>query len=129
MTEENEFTRVGKGSEPPIETAIRRFLQAEGWAFAPRAQHGVDIEATKHGETLLVEVKGNTRDSSGTDTDTLYGQILRRASAPSVQLALGYPVAIRPKIDRVPPWMQAHLKLVFFEVDETGDVTRRSPAF
>ncbi|RII41600.1 hypothetical protein DWB68_11665 [Galactobacter valiniphilus] len=129
MTEQNEFTIVGRGSEAPIETAIREHLAADGWSVEDRPKAtGVDILAHRDGRRLLIEVKGNTGSNSGLDVQTLYGQILERMVDPSDEFALGYPTAVRSKIDRVPARVQALLGLTFFEVDENGAVTRRDPS-
>lgn len=129
MTDTNEFTLVGRGSEAPIEAAIRRHLQAEGWIVDEWLKNtGVHIVARTGERTLLVEVKGNTGVNSGLDVQTLYGQILERMGDPAHEYALGYPTAVRTKIDRVPTAIQKLLGLTFFEVDERGRVTHRDPA-
>lgn len=61
MTEQNKFTIVGRGSEAPIETAIREHLAADGWSVEDRPKAtGVDIVAHRDGRRLLIEVKGDT---------------------------------------------------------------------
>lgn len=53
------------------------WLLERGWDVVEGARSHVDLIASRGGERLLVEVKGQTSEP-GLDVDTLYGQILRR---------------------------------------------------
>lgn len=64
--------------EAAVVSAFCRYLESNGWGVTTATGRDYcDVTATKSSATLYAEVKGHTSDP-GTDTDTLFGQLLRR---------------------------------------------------
>ena len=67
--------------EGNVVEAIARFLAQDGWTIVGKAdthskERGVDIQATRHGQTLLLEAKGYP--SNNTVTHDALGSTSRR---------------------------------------------------
>ncbi|MGM7669844.1 hypothetical protein [Microbacterium sp. A93] len=114
----------GRGSELEIEDAFTRYLKADGWEV--RRQVGyVDVVATKGGRTLKAEVKGRTGHSQGLDSDTMFGQILRRFPKQpdeDFSAAVVVPAESVATVHRIPSWVLSRLGIAVYTVDTKGPV-------
>lgn len=109
-----------RGDEARIVLLFADWLRSEGWNVELEVNH-VDVVARRGSVTLLAEAKGLT-SSPGTDLDTLYGQLLRRAPEhdPSVLLGVVVPDSLRTAALRVPGWMRSKLSITVFVVGDHG---------
>lgn len=108
--------------------ALARFaayLGREGWEVPPTPRGDFpDIDA-RHRETgarLVGEVKGHTSEP-GLDTDTAFGQLLRRMGAepePATRYVLVVPEALRGKVERVPAHIREVLRVEVWLVPDDG---------
>ena len=108
--------------------ALARFvayLDREGWDVPPTPRGDfpdVDARHCETGARLVAEVKGLT-GSKGTDTDTLYGQLLRRMGTepePETRYALVVPEALRWHVERVPEHVRRTLRAEVWLVPSDG---------
>lgn len=106
--------------------ALARFavyLDREGWDVPPTPRGDFPDVDARHRETgalLVAEVKGHTSEP-GLDTDTAYGQLLRRmGSDPDTRYALVVPEAIRGKAERVPTTVREVLRIELWLVPDEG---------
>lgn len=117
-------THYGRGSEAGIEDAFAAYLEADGWDVRRQVKY-VDVVATKDGRTLKAEVKGRTGPSQGLDTDTMFGQILRRfPEQPDEKFtaAVVVPAESASVVRRIPGWVLGRLGITVYTVDTTGRV-------
>lgn len=115
----------GRGSELQIEEAFANYLKVEGWTDVRRQVKHVDVVATKGNLTLMAEVKGRTGTSQGLDTDTMFGQILRRFPDQPDQdfiAAVVVPAESEATVHRIPSWVLSRLGITVYTVDTTGRV-------
>lgn len=115
----------GRGSELQIEEAFANYLITEGWTDVRRQVKHVDVVATKGNLTLMAEVKGRTGSSQGLDTDTMFGQILRRfPDQPDEYFtaAVVVPAESVATVHRIPSWVLSRLGIAVFSVDTMGRV-------
>ncbi|WP_147301222.1 hypothetical protein [Citricoccus muralis] len=85
----------------------------------------VDVVATKDGRTLKAEVKGRTSPNQGLDTDTMFGQILRRfPELPDEKFtaAVVVPAESTSAVRRIPGWVLGRLGIMVYTVDAAGHV-------
>jgi len=98
-------------------------LTADGWAVTTEVKF-VDVVAHKDGTTIYAEAKGHT-SSTGTDVDTMYGQLLRRigdAPNPRARYAVVEPDTALTATLRVPTWVRSRLLIDVYAVHEDGRV-------
>lgn len=65
-----------EGDARRVVSALRAHLEEAGWLVTPEVDF-CDLVAERAEERLYVEAKGRTK-ATGTDADTMYGQLLRR---------------------------------------------------
>lgn len=114
----------GRGSEAGIEDAFAAYLEADGWDVRRQVKY-VDVVATKDGRTLKAEVKGRTGPNQGLDTDTVFGQILRRfPELPDEKFtaAVVVPAESTSAVRRIPSWVLGRLGIMVYTVDAAGHV-------
>lgn len=103
-------------------------LTDAGWQvpLTPRGDYP-DVDARhSDGSRLVAEVKGHTSEP-GLDTDTAYGQLLRRMGtepAPGTRYALVVPESLRSKAERVPGHVRGTLRIEVWLVPEEGEPFR-----
>lgn len=117
-------TIYGRGSEAAVEDAFVSYLEADGWDVRRQVKY-VDVVATKDGRTLKAEVKGRTGPSQGLDTDTMFGQILRRLPEQADEkftAAAVVPAESISTVHRIPSWVLKRVGIVVYTVDTTGKV-------
>ena len=115
---------LGRGSEQQIEDAFVRYLEADEWDVRRQVKYA-DVVATKDGRTLIAEVKGRTGPSQGLDTDTMFGQILRRfPDQPDDKFtaAVVVPAESIRTVRRIPSWVLRRLGVVVYTVDTADRV-------
>ncbi len=111
-------------NEAQVVDAFCRYLASQGWQDIRTEVDYVDVVAHRDGVTLYVEAKGKT-GSTGTDVDTMYGQLLRRMQPedePGVRYAVVVPHTALPAVLRVPASVRARLKIDVYSVHEDGRV-------
>ena len=104
-------------SEDTVKDAVRAALEADGWSVTVHwgHVHGIDIEATRKGERLVVEAKG---EGSLPPMRVNYflgalGELLQRMHSPDPMYALALP-AHRQFVTLLlglPLWVRARLRL------------------
>lgn len=108
--------------------ALARFaahLDGEGWEVPPTPRGDFPDVDARHRETgarLVAEVKGHT-SAPGLDTDTAYGQLLRRMGTdpePATRYALVVPDALRWHVERVPAHVRRTLRVEVWLVPDDG---------
>ena len=116
--------------ESEVEAAFCAWLAREGWTDIVRASGSnyLDVAAVKDGRKLLAEVKGQT-SATGTDVDTMFGQILRRMEDPEAAYAVVVPEGkVLSATLRVASWVLRTLHLTVYAVAESGEVRAVSHA-
>jgi hypothetical protein len=128
----------GRGSEAQVQRTFEQWLLINGWELKREPASWIDVLAERDGQTLVAEVKGRTGASSGLDSDTMYGQLLRRMTPDRTDMTWAVVVpttGIRAAL-RVPVTIRRRLGIRVFEVTDSGDVvehgvwrpmTRRPP--
>jgi hypothetical protein len=115
----------GRGDEARVVAAFERYLVADGWRLLREPSGWADVVAVRGPERLVAEAKGNTGSSAGLDTDTMFGQLLRRmGDEPVTNWAVVVPTAVLPKVLRLPEQVLARLGIDVYEVTE-NDLVRR----
>ncbi|MEV0750491.1 hypothetical protein AB0I75_35695 [Streptomyces sp. NPDC050273] len=109
--------------EDRVTDAFHRWLLSEGWTPVTPTDRWTDIEAVRGEERLICEAKGRTGDV-GVDTDTAYGQLLRRMTDPAtaVRYALVVPTSSVKAAGRVPPHVRRTLRIDLYEVTDEGQI-------
>lgn len=109
-------------AEDLVKGAVGAALSSEGWSVrtAWGHAHGIDIEATRLTERLVVEAKG---EGSLAPMRVNYflgaiGELIQRMDSPDASYGLALPAHRQfvGLILRVPPWVRARLSLQFFLV-------------
>jgi hypothetical protein len=98
-------------------------LRADGWAVTTEVKF-VDVVAEKDGATIYAEAKGHT-SSTGTDVDTMYGQLLRRMGdkpEARARYAVVVPHTALAATLRVPTWVRSRLGVDVYAVYENGRI-------
>lgn len=112
--------------EADVLARFSAYLKREGWDVPPTPRGDYPDVNARHRETgtrLIGEVKGHTSEP-GLDTDTAYGQLLRRMvteSEPETRYALVGPESLRAKIERVPGHVREKLRIEVWLVPDSGD--------
>jgi len=113
-------------SEDQVKKAVTAALQGQGWRVNTRwgQEHGVDIEAHRGDERLVLEAKG---EGSLNPMRVNYflgalGELLQRMDSPNASYGLALPAHRQfvGLITRLPAWIRTHLKLRFFLVRPTA---------
>src|SRR3712207_790452 len=115
--------------EAQVVDAFCRYLAGEGWGDIQTKVDFVDVVARRDGVILYVEAKGKT-SSTGTDVDTMYGQLLRRMrqeDEPGVRYALVVPQTALTALLRVPAWVRERLRVDVYTVDGNERVVLHQP--
>ncbi len=114
-----------RGDEARVVDAFCGWLEASGWTVR-REVDFVDVAAVRGEERLYAEAKGRTA-ATGTDVDTLYGQLLRRMPDDDshTRYAVVVPTAALKAALRVPQWVRERLRLDVYEVTDDNQVVRR----
>ena len=113
-----------RGDEARVVDAFCAWLEARGWGIE-REVSFVDVVATRDGRRIFAEAKGRTTDP-GLDTDTLYGQLLRRVPGDAVGrdvFAVVVPDGAVRFAERVPAEVRRVLNIHVYGVAEDGTVT------
>ena len=107
--------------ESEVVSNFVRWLEGDGW-HVQTEQNGADVVATRAGRRLICEAKGTTRDR-GLDTDTAYGQLLRRITDdPVTTYALVVPRHSERAAARVDRSVRDQLHIAVYLVGDTGEV-------
>lgn len=114
-----------RGDERRVVEAFCKWLAARGWTVRTEVEY-CDVVAERAGVRLYCEAKGRVhRDSVSTDSDTAYGQLLRRMPSiddPAVRYGLVVPdESIRAAL-RVDPRVRELLRIDVFAVTPDGTV-------
>lgn len=111
--------------EADVLARFAAYLDREGWEvpLTPRGDSpDVDARHRETGRRLVAEVKGHTAEP-GLDTDTAYGQLLRRMGTepePATRYALVMPESLRGKAERVPAHVRETLRVELWLVSDDG---------
>lgn len=112
-----------RGDEKRVVDVFCTWLKNEGW-LVEREVDFVDVVARRGDDILRAEAKGRTT-SLGLDTDTLYGQLLRRMPNEDFDL-ICYGVVVpeegRAAALRVDPRVRKLLNITIFVVQLDGTV-------
>jgi hypothetical protein len=112
-----------RSDEERVIAAYCSWLESEGWSVEREVKF-VDVLAKRDGITLYAEAKGRTTDP-GLDTDTMFGQLLRRMTPdPTDRYAVVIPTSALQAALRVPQHVRELLRIEVFGVDESGAVTQ-----
>jgi len=113
--------------EDEVKTAVRDHLQAQGYkvTVAKLEQHGVDIEATKGSDRILIEAKGEvpSRQQQGNYFLGALGELIQRMDDPGARYGLALPdnKRYRGLVERLPALARKRLDLVVYMVSRTAD--------
>lgn len=115
-----------RGDEKRVVDAYVAWLRRNNWTVRCEVDFA-DVVAERGDERLHAEAKGRTT-SPGLDTDTLYGQLLRRMRhpQPGARYAVVVPTAAVNAALRVPAWVRDRLSIDVYEVDDADGVQLRS---
>jgi hypothetical protein len=111
------------GDEARVIEVFERHLLRDGWSVQREVEF-CDLIASRDGGKLYVEAKGRTQ-ATGTDADTMYGQILRRmpiADDPTAHFAVVVPERARNAALRVPNRVRELLRIEVYVVSDEGAV-------
>lgn len=115
-----------RGDERRVVEAFTAWLRADGWSVRTEVEH-CDVVAERDGQRLYCEAKGRVhRDSVSTDTDTAYGQLLRRmppVGDNDTRFGLVVPEGAVRSAQRVPARVRALLRIDVYSVADDGTVT------
>lgn len=111
--------------EAEVLVSFAAHLDHEGWDVPPTPRGDFPDVDARHRETgarLVAEVKGHTTEP-GLDTDTAYGQLLRRMGTepePSTRYVLVVPESLRGKAERVSAHVREVLDVEVWLVPDDG---------
>ncbi len=112
-------------TEDQVKAAVTAVLQAAGWSVDVRWGHapGIDIEARRGAERLMLEAKGEGSRSAMRVNYFLgaLGELLQRMDSPDAVYGLVLPAHRQfvRLVLRLPDWVKARLDLRFFLVRPT----------
>lgn len=112
-------------TEDEIKAAVKQHLEEQGWTvrFAWGGQHGVDIEANRDGQRLLLEAKGEA--PAGPQQVNYFlgaiGELVQRMSDADARYGLALPDhrQYRGLVERLPAVARERLRLVVYFVERT----------
>jgi hypothetical protein len=116
-----------KITEDQVKQAVHAVLQTAGWHVETRWGHlpGIDIEATRGTDRLVVEAKGEgTRPAMRVNFLLgALGELLQRMDTPDARYGLALPAHRQfvGLICRLPIWVRTHLSLHFWLVRIAAD--------
>lgn len=124
-----EFAYLGELqlSEDEVKLAVGAALVREGWNVGTRwgRAHGIDIEATRAGERLVLEAKGEGSRPEMCVNFFLgaLGEVLQHMESPDACYGLALPAhrQFAGLVSRLPAWVRARLNLRFYLVRRTCD--------
>lgn len=112
-------------SEDSVKAAIKCALERDGWTTYVQFGHlpGIDIEATRSSDRLVLEVKGEGSRNAMRVNYFLgaLGELLQRMDAPTAHYGLALPAHRQfiGLIHRLPDWVCQRLDLCFYLVRPT----------
>jgi hypothetical protein len=112
-----------RGDEARIVQAFHEHLEAAGWTVT-REVDFCDLVGERDGGRLFAEAKGRTQ-AVGVDSDTMYGQLLRRmpiTDDTTARFVVVIPVGSLTAALRVPRRVRELLRIDVYSVDEEGQV-------
>ncbi len=124
--------RQGDGgliSEDKVKQAVKGHLEAEGWQVkvAWGRERGIDIEATRDDERLVIEAKAEVEPQPQQVNYFLgaLGELIQRMDDPEATYGLALPDnrQYRGLVERLPEEAVRRLGLVVFWVDRSGPVS------
>jgi hypothetical protein len=114
-----QFAYVGEVglTEDQVKRTVAEILRADAWAVDMRwgRAHGIDIEARRGPERLVLEAKGEG-SRPAMRVNFFLGELLQRMDGPNARYGLALP-AHRQFVSlalRLPSWARAHLNIWFF---------------
>ena len=113
--------------EDEVKTAVRDHLQAQGYkvTVAELDQHGVDIEATKDSDRILIEAKGEVLrpQQQGNYFLGALGELIQRMDDPGARYGLALPnnKRYRGLVENLPALARERLDLVVYMVSRSAD--------
>jgi hypothetical protein len=114
-------------TEASVVEAFVTWLQRHGWDVRTEVDYA-DVVATRHGERLIAEAKGRTTEC-GLDSDTAYGQLLRRMArdrGPATRYAIVAPMSSKTALTRVPVDIRRLLSIDIYLVDSEGRISKEA---
>jgi hypothetical protein len=110
----------GRVSEDEVKAALKSYLEVDGWTVtvAWGRERGIDIEARRGNDRLLIEAKGEA--PAGAQQVNYFlgalGELVQRMSDPDACYALALPGhrQYRGLVDRLPALAKERLGIVFF---------------
>jgi hypothetical protein len=116
-------------TEDAVKLAVKRDLEAEGWRVEVRwgRDRGIDIDARRGNERLIVEAKGEAPPGPQQVNYFLgaLGELVRRMTEPMARYGLALPdnAQYRGLVGRLPAYARERFRLDVFFVDGGGQVT------
>jgi hypothetical protein len=111
-----------RGDEERVVRAFCTWLETDGWTVERELKY-CDVVARRGEELMFAEAKGRTSDA-GLDTDTMYGQLLRRIPRDGLDHRLGVVVpssAVKAAL-RVDRAVRDRLGITIYEVTDDDRV-------
>ncbi len=112
-------------SEDEVKAAVRDYLEGQGYTVAVAWGHerGIDIEARKDGDRLLIEAKGEValQPQQANYFVGALGELVQRLADPEARYGLALPNnrQYRGLVNRLPALARERLHLVVFMVTRT----------
>jgi hypothetical protein len=117
-------------TEDEVKAAVKSRLETDGWIVkvARGRERGIDIQATRGDETLIVEAKGETANPPQQVNYFLaaLGELIQRMTIVTATYGLALPDnrQYRGLVQRLPELARERLNLAIFYVDGEGTVAR-----
>lgn len=114
-----------RGDEERVVKAFTTWLESNGWTVRHKVNF-IDVVAERGDERFYAEAKGRTM-AMDLDTDTAYGQLLRRMPPDEVgeaRFGIVVPVEAKALALRVPERVRQALRIDVYVVDELGNVQK-----
>jgi hypothetical protein len=113
--------------EDEVKTAVRDHLQAQGYKVMVAWGHlrGIDIEATKDSDRILIEAKGDASSAQqqGNYFLNALGELIQRMDDPGARYGLALPdnKRYRRLVENLPALARERLDLVVYMVSRSVD--------
>lgn len=117
-------------TEDQVKAAVRSHLEADGWvvSVAWGRERGIDIQASRGDERLIIEAKGEAANPPQQVNYFLgaLGELIQRMTVETATYGLALPDnrQYRGLVQRLPALARERLNLAIFYVDRTSTVTR-----